>query len=226
MDCPDLSVRKLRKITVDTKGWLRSCLEIFSLFPCTYRVPISSREKHIFFSIFALNNNVGNSLKFAEKICVSLTFAVKKKISQFIYFCTFMPPRPRPAGDIERSGFPYVRPSEDQVKIFGQGRISRPINGRKLIFRLRIYLYETSRYIQEPLPHDLYFTVHWLRTWGQIIKVNILVQGRISRPINGSKLIFHMRMYVYEISRNIQEPWPSDLYSLSADFRLWPIVHG
>ena len=42
-----------------------------------------------------------------------------------------------------------VRPSEDQVKIFGQGRISRPINGRKLIFHLRIYLNESSRNIQE-----------------------------------------------------------------------------
>ena len=29
-------------------------------------------------------------------------------------------------------------------------------------------------------------------------QVKIFVQGRISRPINGSKLIFHMRMYLYE----------------------------
>ena len=43
------------------------------------------------------------------------------------------PPQPRPAGGIERSGCPYVRPSVDQVKNFGQGRISRPINGSKLI---------------------------------------------------------------------------------------------
>ena len=42
--------------------------------------------------------------------------------------------------------------------------------------------------------------------FGQFIKVKIFVQGRISRPINGSKLIFHMRMYLYENSRNIQEP--------------------
>ena len=39
-----------------------------------------------------------------------------------------------------------------------------------------------------------------------IIKVKIVVQGRILRPINGSKLIFHIRMYLYESSRNIQEP--------------------
>ena len=75
-----------------------------------------------------------------------------------------MPPRPLPAGDIERLGRPYVRtsvcPSEDQVMIFGQGRILRPIKGSKLIFLMRIYLYETSRNIQEPSPHDLYFTVH------------------------------------------------------------------
>ena len=39
----------------------------------------------------------------------------------------------------------------------------------------------------------------------QIIKVNICVQGRISSSTNGGKLIFHMRMYLYETSRNIQE---------------------
>ena len=31
-----------------------------------------------------------------------------------------MPPRSRPAGDIERSGYPYVRPSIDQVKILSK----------------------------------------------------------------------------------------------------------
>ena len=42
---------------------------------------------------------------------------------------------------------------------------------------------------------------------GQIIKVKIFVQGRISRHIYGSKLIFHIRMYLYETScsRNVQE---------------------
>ena len=40
--------------------------------------------------------------------------------------------------------------------------------------------------------------------FGQIIKVKIFVQGRISRPINGSKLQFHLR--IYEFNRNIQEP--------------------
>ena len=44
----------------------------------------------------------------------------------------------------------YVLPSVDQVKIFIQGRISRPINGSKLIFHMRMYIYETSRNIQEP----------------------------------------------------------------------------
>ena len=45
-----------------------------------------------------------------------------------------MPPRPRPAGGIERSGCLYVRTSVDQVKIFVQGGISRPINGSKFVF--------------------------------------------------------------------------------------------
>ena len=51
----------------------------------------------------------------------------------------FMPPRPK-----------SVRPSIDQVKIFVQGRFSRPINGSKLVFHLRMYVYEPSRTIQEP----------------------------------------------------------------------------
>ena len=43
-----------------------------------------------------------------------------------------------------------ICPSIDQVKIFAQGRISRSINGRELIFyNMRMYLYETSRNIQK-----------------------------------------------------------------------------
>ena len=70
----------------------------------------------------------------------------------------FYVPRPRRVGGIERSGCLYahtsvrppVRTLVDQVKIFVQGRISRPINGSKLIFHMSIYLYGTSRNIQEP----------------------------------------------------------------------------
>ena len=47
---------------------------------------------------------------------------------------------------------------------------------------------------------------------GRIIKVKIFVQGRILSSTNGSKLIFHMKMYLYETSRNIQESWPHNLY--------------
>ena len=131
----------------------------------------------------------------------------KKSFTQ--YYCRiFMPLRPRPARGIERSGCQYVHTSVDKVEIFIQGSISRPINGSKLIFHMRMYLYETSRTIQEPWPHDLYFTVHWL----QIIKLKIFIQGRILSSTNGGNLIFHMRKYLYETSRNIQEPWPHDLY--------------
>ena len=62
----------------------------------------------------------------------------------------FFAPQPWPARGIELSGFPYVRLSLDQVKIFVQGRISRPINGSKLILHKRIYLYETSRKLLAP----------------------------------------------------------------------------
>ena len=68
----------------------------------------------------------------------------------------------------------YIRPSEDQVKIFGQSRISRPINGSKLIFHMRLYLYESSRNIQEPWPPDLYFMVHWLRTLARLSRLRFL----------------------------------------------------
>ena len=65
-----------------------------------------------------------------------------------------MPLQPWPAEVIERSGCPYVcvyvHLSVDQVEIFIKGRISRPINGSKLIFHMRMYLYQTSRNVQEP----------------------------------------------------------------------------
>ena len=121
----------------------------------------------------------------------------------------------RPAGIYKSHDLmTYISRSTDfgqitKVKIFVQGRIS--INGCKFIFHMRMYLYETSRNIQETWPHDLYFTVHWLRT---LAKVKIFVQVRISRPFNGSKLLFHLRMYICEISRNIQL------------MTSWSILHG
>ena len=45
-------------------------------------------------------------------------------------------------------------------------------------------------YISRPLISD----------FGQIIKVRNFVKGRILSSTNGSKLIFHMRMYLYEAS--------------------------
>ena len=64
--------------------------------------------------------------------------------------------------------------------------------------------------------------ISWSTDFGlwQIIKVKIFVQGRILSPINGtrSKLIYHMRMYLYETSRNIQEPWPIFHGLLTSDF--------
>ena len=51
--------------------------------------------------------------------------------------------------------------------------------------------------------HDLYFTVH---------KVKTFVQGRIFRSTYDSKLIFYMRMYLRETSRNIQKLCPHNLY--------------
>ena len=104
----------------------------------------------------------------------------------------------------------YVSSSVDQVKIFVQGRISRPINGSKLIFHMRMYLCEIRKNIQEPWPHDLCFTILWLWFFARLSRLRFLSKGESST--NGSKLVFHMRMYLYETSRNIQETWPHDLY--------------
>ena len=56
--------------------------------------------------------------------------------------------------------------------------------------------------------HDLMTYIHGPLTsdFGQIFTVKIFVQGRISSSTNGSKLIFCMKMYLYETSRNIHEP--------------------
>ena len=63
-------------------------------------------------------------------------------------------------------------------------------------------------------------------TWdfGQITKIKIFVQGRILSITNGSKLIFHMKMCLYETSRNIQEPWPIFLGPLTSDFGQFSMV--
>ena len=58
----------------------------------------------------------------------------------------------------------------------------------------------------------------------QIIKVKIFVQDRILSSSNGNKLIFHMRMYLYETSRNIQDPWPVFHGLQTSDFRQFSMV--
>ena len=105
-----------------------------------------------------------------------------------------------------------VRPTEDQVKIFGPDRISRPINGSKLIFHMRIYLWEEQEYTRA--------MTSWPIFHGPLTLVKIFGPGRISRPVSGSKLIFHTWLYFYEMSRNLQKPWPCDLYFMVHWFRL------
>ena len=108
----------------------------------------------------------------------------------------------------------YVRPSihlsEDQVKIFVQGRISRAIMVASWYFIWEYSLWDQQEYTRVMTSWPIFHGPLTL-DFGQIIMVDF-VQGRISRPVNGSKLLFHLRMYIYEISRNIQEPWPPDLY--------------
>ena len=138
----------------------------------------------------------------------------------------FYDPRPRPTGGIERLGCPYVHPSVDQVKIFVQGSISRPINGSKLIFHMRVYLYETSRNIQEPWPHDLYFTVHWLWTLARLSRLRFLFK------VESQDLIMVASWYFIWWCI-VTRPWgiykSHDLptyISWSTDFGLWPDYRG
>ena len=121
----------------------------------------------------------------------------------------------------------YIRPSVDQVNIFVQGRISRPINGSKLIFHMRMYLLWNQQDYTRAMTSWHIFHDPLTSDFGQIIKVKIFVQGRSSSSTSGSKLIFHnMRMYFYETSRNLQEPCLMTCISQSAEFRLWSIFHG
>ena len=76
--------------------------------------------------------------------------SARKKFGIVAWINIFMSLRPRLARGIERLVCPYFHPSVGQVKTFVQGRVSRPINGSKLIFYMRMYLHETSRNIQEP----------------------------------------------------------------------------
>ena len=108
-----------------------------------------------------------------------------------------------------------------QVKIFGQGRISRAINGKKLIFHMRIYLYETSRNIQEPWPHDLYFMVHWLRTWARLSRLRFLSKVESQDLL----MIFHMRMYLYETSRKYKSHELLTSISRTSDFSWFSMVN-
>ena len=62
------------------------------------------------------------------------------------YLFVIMPPWPC-RGGIEHLGCLYVFPSVDQD--FVQGSISSSINGSKLIFHMRMYLYETCGNTQE-----------------------------------------------------------------------------
>ena len=122
----------------------------------------------------------------------------------------FMPSRPRPAGSIQLSGCPYVRSSVDQVKIFVQGRFS--------ILMVASWYFIWGCISTRPAgiykSHDLMTYISRSTDFGlgQIIKVKIFVQGKMLSSTNDSKLIFRMRMYLYETSTNIQEPWPHDLY--------------
>ena len=173
--------------------------------------------------------------KIVIEIPITLFFA------NILFLCVFFnnsapfyAPWPRPAGGIERSGCPYVRtyvrpvrrsicPSEDQVKIFGQGRISRPINGSKLIFHMRMYLYETSRNIQKPWPHDLYFMVHWLWTLARLSRLGFLSKVESQDLLTVASWYF-VWICISMRPAGIYEPWPPDLYFTVCWFSIVNII--
>ena len=73
--------------------------------------------------------------------------------------------------------------------------------------------------------HDLMTYISQSTDLGQIIKVKIFVQGRILSSTNGSKLIFHMRMYLYMTSMTIQDPLPIFHSLLTSDFGQFSMVN-
>ena len=126
------------------------------------------------------------------------------------------------------SVFAYVRSSVDQVNILSKVESQDLLMVASWYF---IWVCISMRPAGIYKSHDLMTSLpifHGPLTsdLSQIIKVKIFVQGRILSSTNGSKLIFHLRMYLYEASRNIEDPWPQPPISRSANFRLWPIFHG
>ena len=155
---------------------------------------------------------------------VKQTVTIKKSVKQTRGIHFLCPHRLGPPEGIERS-CPCVRPSihppKDQVKIFGQGRISSSINGRKLIFHMRIYLCQTSRNIQNPWAPDLYFTVNWLRTLARLSRLRFL--SKVESPQDLQVDISYKNVSLWDQDKS------HDLLtciSWSADFRLWLIFHG
>ena len=74
--------------------------------------------------------------------------------------------------------------------------------------------------------HDLWTYISWSTDFGQMCKVKIFVQGRILSSTNGSKLIFHMRMYSMRPAGIYKSHDLMTYISRTAKFRLWPIFHG
>ena len=125
-----------------------------------------------------------------------------------------------------------VRPSVGQVKIFVKGRISRPINGSKLIFHMRTKsLWEQQEYTRfmtsRPIFHGPLTSV-----FGHIIKFEISVQGGIisstdSRPICYGPVILSCILktiwWMMQYWRDWQcgKHWPETVY-----VGQWPIFHG
>ena len=79
----------------------------------------------------------------------------------------------------------FLRSSVDQVKIFVQGRISRPINGSKLVFHMKMRLAGLYK------SHDLMTLILLTSDFGQFSMVKIFVIGRLLSSVDGSKLIFY-----------------------------------
>ena len=169
-------------------------------------------------NVCSLLMNVCNILKkFALEVKRNLACSVYKNPLYQSYFMLFMPLWPRPARGVGCSGYPYIRtsvcPSIWRPEIFGQSRISRFINGSKLIFQMRIYPYETSTNTQEPWPLDLYFMVHWLRTLARLSRLRCLAKVE-------SQDIFMVASWYYEdVSLWDQQEYTRALTS-------WPIFHG
>ena len=115
-------------------------------------------------------------------------------------------------GGTERSGCAYVHLSEVQIKIFVQGRISRPVKSSKLIFHNEdVSLWDQQEYTIAMTSWPI-FLAPLTSDFGQIIKVMILskVESQDLLVVASWYFIWICRSIIYQ--QEYTSAWPPNLY--------------